>query len=137
MDLLADRKSTGTIGGTILVNGKLRDRSYKTISTYIPQEECLIVTETVRETVRFYAGIILKRFAIDQHSLDIRLPPTVSNEEKDKRVDEVLKEMGLDHRANAKVGGMLPGGIEIRGLSGGVILSYYIKKIQRKFFWIK
>jgi ATP-binding cassette subfamily G (WHITE) protein 2 len=118
MDILADRKSSGITKGTrisnfnidilgkILINQKPRDNTFKFISTYIPQEDSLIPTETVHETVRFHA--------------DLRLPETFPKSEKEERIDVVLVEMGLDHRSSSKVGGMLPGGIEIRGLSGGV-----------------
>jgi ABC-type sulfate/molybdate transport systems ATPase subunit len=60
---------------------------------------------TVNETMNFYADIIL--------------PKTFDKPERRARVDEVLSAMGLKHKAKTMVGGTLPGGLMLRGLSGG------------------
>ncbi|EGG14347.1 ABC transporter G family protein [Cavenderia fasciculata] len=104
MDILAKRKSTGTITGQLLVNGREVGDAYKNYCSYVTQEDILLPTSTVEETLRFYADLRLSGF---------------SGEEKDRRVAEVLQDIGLSAKAKSKVGGMLPGGIMLRGLSGG------------------
>ncbi|KYQ91364.1 ABC transporter G family protein [Tieghemostelium lacteum] len=105
LDILANRKEAGHITGTLLINGQEIDDDYKRLCSYIVQEDVLLPTMTVRETLRFYA--------------DLKLPSSWTNREKNERIDSVLDQIGLTHRADAKIGGMLPGGLHIRGLSGG------------------
>jgi ABC-type multidrug transport system ATPase subunit len=60
---------------------------------------------TTSETMCFYADIIL--------------PKTWSKADRRARVVEVLAAMGLKHKQRTMVGGTLPGGLMLRGLSGG------------------
>jgi ABC-type multidrug transport system ATPase subunit len=60
---------------------------------------------TTSETMSFYADIIL--------------PKTWSKADRRARVVEVLAAMGLKHKQRTMVGGTLPGGLMLRGLSGG------------------
>eukprot|EP01133_Synstelium_polycarpum_P014998 gene14998-17734_t len=105
LDILANRKEAGEIGGTVLINGCPFDDEYKRLCSYVVQEDILLPTITVRETLRFYA--------------DLKLPNSWTNREREERINSVLEQIGLTHRADAKIGGMLPGGILVRGLSGG------------------
>jgi ABC-type multidrug transport system ATPase subunit len=50
---------------------------------------------------------------------DIILPKTWSKADRRARVVEVLAAMGLKHKQRTMVGGTLPGGLMLRGLSGG------------------
>ncbi|EGC35232.1 hypothetical protein DICPUDRAFT_33697 [Dictyostelium purpureum] len=104
LDILAERKSTGKITGKLLINGKEIGAAYKKYCSYVTQEDILLQTSTVYEIIKFYA--------------DLRLP-CASEQEKVKRVEQVIDEVGLSHRRDSKVGGVLPGGIVIKGLSGG------------------
>eukprot|EP01132_Coremiostelium_polycephalum_P004287 gene4287-5362_t len=104
LDILAKRKATGTITGKILVNGKEVGEAYKRLSAYVTQEDVLLQTATVEETLKFYA--------------DLRLPD-LSEDAKNRRVQEVLEDIGLTRKAKSKIGGILPGGIILKGLSGG------------------
>ncbi|KYQ91489.1 ABC transporter G family protein [Tieghemostelium lacteum] len=104
LDILAQRKETGTISGQILVNGKEIGKAYKSFCSYVTQEDTLLQTATVQETLRFYADLTL---------------PTLSDEEKSERVKTVMQDIGLYEKANTLVGGVLPGGIILKGLSGG------------------
>lgn len=70
-----------------------------------PQEDNFVATMTVNETMSFYADIIL--------------PKTFDKFDRKARVAEVLSAMGLKHKAKTMVGGTLPGGLMLRGLSGG------------------
>lgn len=69
------------------------------------QEDNFVATMTVTETLSFYADIIL--------------PKDWSKYDRKARVTEVLAAMGLKHRQLSMVGGSLPGGLLLRGLSGG------------------
>ncbi|EGC33021.1 hypothetical protein DICPUDRAFT_98693 [Dictyostelium purpureum] len=104
LDILAERKSTGKITGKLLINGKEVGDAYKKYCSYVTQEDILLQTATVFETIKFYA--------------DLRLPG-VSEEDKIKRVEQVIEDVGLTKRRDSKVGGILPGGIILKGLSGG------------------
>ncbi|GAM23108.1 hypothetical protein SAMD00019534_062830 [Acytostelium subglobosum LB1] len=104
LDILAERKSSGTITGSLLVNGKEIGAAYKNYCAYVTQEDILLPTATVEETLRFHA--------------DLRLPH-MNDEYKRRKIQQVLDEIGLSHRAKSKIGGLLPGGIMLRGLSGG------------------
>lgn len=90
----------------LLLNGAPLSRSaFMKLSAYVPQHDNLVPTMTSWESLSFYAGIIL--------------PPQTSAEKKRKRILEVLELMGLAHARDTLVGGMLSGGIQLRGLSGG------------------
>ncbi|KAF2078191.1 hypothetical protein CYY_000481 [Polysphondylium violaceum] len=105
LDILAQRKSTGTLTGSLLVNGKEMGDSYKKICSYVTQEDTLLQTATVFETLKFYA--------------DLKLPASFSEREKIERVEQVLDDIGLKEHAHSKIGGTLPGGIVLKALSGG------------------
>ncbi|EGC33020.1 hypothetical protein DICPUDRAFT_154969 [Dictyostelium purpureum] len=104
LDILAERKSTGKITGKLLINGKEVGDAYKKFCSYVTQEDVLLQTATVFETIKFYA--------------DLKLPE-MAEEEKIKRVEQVIEDVGLTKRRDSKVGGILPGGIIMKGLSGG------------------
>ncbi|EGC34470.1 hypothetical protein DICPUDRAFT_153305 [Dictyostelium purpureum] len=104
LDILAKRKSTGSITGKLLVNGKELGDAYKKYCSYVTQEEILLETSTVEETLKLHA--------------DLRLPG-MSDNDKWKRVYQVLQDIGLTKKAKSKIGGVLPGGMVLKGLSGG------------------
>ncbi|KAN0018296.1 hypothetical protein ACTFIU_010911 [Dictyostelium citrinum] len=104
LDILAQRKSTGKITGQLLVNGKEIGEAYKKYCSYVTQEDVLLQTYTVFETLKFYADLKLAR---------------VSEIEKIKRVEKVIEDVGLTHKRDSRVGGVLAGGVAVIGLSGG------------------
>lgn len=67
---------------------------------YVQQDDRLLPNLTVRETFT-YAALM-------------RLPTTLTHEQKLQRVDSVLTELGLSHVAGSKIGGA-----HVRGISGG------------------
>lgn len=105
MDILAQRKSMGNLSGFLLVDGQPATSSFIRKTAYVPQEDNFVATMTVNETMSFYADIIL--------------PKTFDKFDRKARVAEVLSAMGLKHKAKTMVGGTLPGGLMLRGLSGG------------------
>lgn len=67
---------------------------------YVMQQDILLPTLTVRETLRY--------------SADLRLPPLVSREERHRVVEEVILELGLKECADTRIGNS-----QHRGCSGG------------------
>ena len=116
LDILAGRKSTGTISGNISVLGQQFNFSsdglagvsniIQSSSAYIPQQEHFYPTQTVEEAVGFTADMKSVRS---------------TTEERFELIHSCLDAVGLDSStyASRKIGGDLPGGITIRGLSGG------------------
>jgi ABC-type multidrug transport system ATPase subunit len=101
LDILAGRYKTGLVSGSVLINGKVPNRSeFKKISGYVDQEETLMPTLTVYETL-LYSALL-------------RLPRNMSKEAKQLRVQETMVELGLEHLANTKIGYAGK-----RGISGG------------------
>jgi len=100
LDALAGRKEPKNVGGTILIDGMPPPENFKCMVGYVVQDDVVMGTLTVRENFEF--------------SAKLRLPQSVSPEERSRRVDQVISELGLTHVANSKVGNEF-----IRGVSGG------------------
>lgn len=88
--------------GKLTFNGAVpSDAVIRSVCSYVCQDdEALLPSLTVRETLRFAAGL--------------RLPPWMSKEEKHRRAEEVLLKMGLKDCADNFVGNDL-----VKGISGG------------------
>ncbi|KAI9137916.1 hypothetical protein BKA69DRAFT_1127772 [Paraphysoderma sedebokerense] len=101
LDILARRNKTGTVSGEIYVNGKaLADNEFKRIIGFVDQEDTLMGTLTVEETIMYSALL--------------RLPRDMSFEAKRTRVRDTMMELGILRIANSRIGS--PGS---RGISGG------------------
>ncbi|KAJ3036219.1 hypothetical protein HDV00_002973 [Rhizophlyctis rosea] len=101
LDILARRSKAGTVTGEILVNGKfMSDEAYRSIVGFVDQEDTLMDTLTVYETI-LYSALL-------------RLPRTMSYAEKKRRVEETMVELGIEGIANRRVGKA-----GARGISGG------------------
>ncbi|KAJ4004962.1 hypothetical protein NW752_011476 [Fusarium irregulare] len=99
------RDSVGTKyrpAGKLTFNGALpSDSVIRSVCSYVCQDDdALLPSLTVRETLRFAAGL--------------RLPSFMSKDEKNRRAEEVLLKMGLKDCADNLVGGEL-----VKGISGG------------------
>ncbi|XP_076402971.1 ATP-binding cassette sub-family G member 3-like isoform X1 [Peromyscus maniculatus bairdii] len=88
LDVLAARKDPRGLSGDILINGKPRPANFKCISGYVPQNDVVRHMVTVRENIEFSAAL--------------RLPMTVTRDERRRRIDEVLELLHLDKVANVK-----------------------------------
>ncbi|KAH8701579.1 P-loop containing nucleoside triphosphate hydrolase protein [Talaromyces proteolyticus] len=86
------------ISGTTKFNGDA-DRSH-TRSSYVMQQDVLIPTLTVRETL--------------QYAADLRLPPPMNKSERKDIVEQVIMELGLKECANTRIGNSAH-----KGCSGG------------------
>lgn len=85
IDILAERKNTGQIEGTVSVNGYARESNFKRISGYVYQEEKFLGTMTVREHLKFIADLRLPSYMPDAEKFE-----TVNDfciEKKKKRRD--------------------------------------------------
>lgn len=103
LDFLAGRisKSSGTSTGDVLVNGAPRSmKTFHHIAKYVPQEDLLVGTMSVKETLMFAA--------------DLTLPEAVDNKEKEQRVDQTIQELGLLNSRDTKIGTVFQ-----KGVSGG------------------
>ncbi|XP_078061052.1 broad substrate specificity ATP-binding cassette transporter ABCG2 isoform X2 [Mustelus asterias] len=100
LDILAGRKDPSGLKGQVLIDGALQPSNFKCISGYVVQDDVVMGTLTVRENFQFSAAL--------------RLPRSIRNREKNERIGQVIKELGLTKVADSKVGTMF-----IRGVSGG------------------
>jgi ABC-type multidrug transport system ATPase subunit/ABC-type multidrug transport system permease subunit len=93
--------------GSLEVNGVPKSKlpcAFADISAYVEQEDCLYALSTVQETTEFAARL--------------RLPKGFSAQERNARIEEVLRQLGLLHVRHTNVGGSSFNGA-VRGLSGG------------------
>ncbi|KAI9767682.1 MAG: hypothetical protein M1840_005554 [Geoglossum simile] len=86
------------VSGTIAFNGNEDQRTAR--SSYVMQEDVLLPTLTVRETL--------------QYAADLRLPPPSTREDRRAAVDRVVVELGLKECANTRIGDHIH-----KGCSGG------------------
>ncbi|KAL4618171.1 ATP-binding cassette sub-family G member 2-like [Arapaima gigas] len=100
LDVLAARKDPTGLSGEVLIDGAPQPPNFKCLSGYVVQDDVVMGTLTVRENFRFSAAL--------------RLPMSVSQKEKEEKVNELIKLLGLTKVADSKVGTQL-----IRGISGG------------------
>eukprot|EP00181_Compsopogon_caeruleus_P004159 CAMPEP_0184689500 /NCGR_PEP_ID=MMETSP0312-20130426/30690_1 /TAXON_ID=31354 /ORGANISM="Compsopogon coeruleus, Strain SAG 36.94" /LENGTH=646 /DNA_ID=CAMNT_0027146855 /DNA_START=32 /DNA_END=1969 /DNA_ORIENTATION=+ len=112
LDVLADRISL-RVEGEITVNGKPRDlRAFREISKYVPQDDDLYPSLTVRETLEYATEF----YSDTRATLD----------EKNARIEEVLAALALKDLENVKSGGLFFHGLsngQRRRLSVGVELT--------------
>ncbi|NXU96064.1 ABCG2 protein, partial [Cettia cetti] len=100
LDILAARKDPKGLSGDILINGAPQPANFKCTSGYVVQDDVVMGTLTVRENLKFSAAL--------------RLPKSVKEQEKNERVNQIIKELGLSKVADSKVGTQFT-----RGVSGG------------------
>lgn len=101
LDTLAGRLAPNTeLTGDIMLNGEKKSTLSYGAAAYVTQEDVLIGTLTVRESVMY--------------SANLRFPNKVSKAEKKAIVDRTILEMGLSGCQHTYVGNFF-----VRGLSGG------------------
>jgi len=100
LDVLAGRLSSNlSRSGSIFLNGRESNLSYG-VAAYVRQEDVLMGTLTVKETLMFVARL--------------RLPPDVNGQTREQRVEDVIAELGLKEAADVSVGNWY-----LKGISGG------------------
>ncbi|XP_061575748.1 broad substrate specificity ATP-binding cassette transporter ABCG2b isoform X2 [Cololabis saira] len=87
--------------GQVLVNGKAVTSELRLTSAYVVQDDILMGTLSVRENLLFSANLRLKR-------------KLHSSAEKQSRVNDIIKDLGLTDCADTKIGTEF-----LRGVSGG------------------
>ncbi|KAL8994682.1 MAG: hypothetical protein Q9169_005412 [Polycauliona sp. 2 TL-2023] len=103
LNVLAHRKGSQAleVNGALNVNGsRMSTSDFQAISSYVEQEDALIGSLTVRETLDFAARL--------------SLPSSVSKGERSLLVEELLSSFGLRDQANTLVGTPIR-----KGISGG------------------
>ncbi|KAG2204428.1 hypothetical protein INT47_005219 [Mucor saturninus] len=101
LDILANRTKAGQVTGDVYANGKKCSREeYAQLIGYVDQEDTMIPTLTVYETI-LYSALL-------------RLPRSMSEEAKKYRVMEVMQELGIDGIKDSKIGQA-----DDRSISGG------------------
>lgn len=101
LDLLARKSKRGTVEGEILVNGRhASETEYRRVVGFVDQEDTLMGTLTVYETV-LYSALL-------------RLPREMSFEDKRLRTLETMHELGILGIRDSRVGES-----GARGISGG------------------
>ena len=100
LNVMSQRLSDSRLkqSGNTLYNGNPKLSSIR--SAYVMQQDVLLPTLTVRETL--------------QYSADLRLPPPTTAEERRSVVEEVILELGLKDCADTRIGNS-----EHKGCSGG------------------
>lgn len=89
LDVLAQRKNTGVISGDILVDGRPLTSDFARGTAYAEQMDVHEGTATVREAMRFSAYL--------------RQPASVSTEEKNQYVEEIIELLELQELSEALV----------------------------------
>lgn len=99
LDILVGIPKTGRVTGTVAMNGR-RPQEAKELYGYVSQDDTLPGTQTVWETLMFYAKL--------------KLPFDMPTSEKEQRVNALIAELGLEKCRDSFVGSTMR-----RGLSGG------------------
>ncbi len=103
LDLLARKNKRGIVQGDFYVNGeKVGDSDFKNMIGFVDQEDTMLPTLTVHETILTSALL--------------RLPRDMSRATKEQRVVEVEKQLGIYHIKDQLIGSEEGSG---RGISGG------------------
>jgi ABC-type multidrug transport system ATPase subunit/ABC-type multidrug transport system permease subunit len=103
LDILARKNKRGTVSGNFYVNGeKVDDTSFKNVVGFVDQEDTMLPTLTVHETILTSALL--------------RLPRGMGRAAKEQRVYEVEKQLGILPIRDSLIGSEAGNG---RGISGG------------------
>ncbi|WEW59685.1 FAD-dependent urate hydroxylase [Emydomyces testavorans] len=103
LDILARKNKRGIVQGNFYVNGeKVDDNEYRNVVGFVDQEDTMLPTLTVHETILTSALL--------------RLPRDMSNIVKEQRVFEVEKQLGIYSIKDQIIGSAEGKG---RGISGG------------------
>ncbi|KAF2007261.1 hypothetical protein P154DRAFT_479984 [Amniculicola lignicola CBS 123094] len=102
LDILARKNKVGLTGGDFYLNGeKVRDDEFRNVIGFVDQEDTMLPTLTVHETI------------LD--SALLRLPKEMSHASKEQRAEDVERQLGIYHIRHQTIGSEESG----RGISGG------------------
>ncbi|KVI00046.1 hypothetical protein Ccrd_021705, partial [Cynara cardunculus var. scolymus] len=100
LSLLGGRLTVPSAGGSITYNDQPHSKFLKSRIGFVTQDDVLFPHLTVKETLT-YAALL-------------RLPKTLTKQEKEKRAADVIRELGLERCQDTMIGGSF-----VRGVSGG------------------
>jgi len=101
LDVLAGRKTAGNMKGKVLFNGRAPTKDDQRFSVgYVEQFDTLVGELTVEKMLRYTA--------------ELKLPSSVSAQEREARVEEVIQMLNLESCRQTVIGSALS-----RGISGG------------------
>jgi ABC-type multidrug transport system ATPase subunit len=101
LTLIAGEVNKGAVSGEVLLNGeRVIGKAIKKISGFVFQDDLILPTMTVREAIAM--------------SATLRLPSSISPEEKMKKVDDLIKTLNLTKCQHTVIGNA-----QIKGISGG------------------
>ncbi|CAE7276376.1 ABCG2 [Symbiodinium natans] len=101
LDILACKK-TSPYTGDVHLNGRPRDELFRRITSYVPQEDIMFPTVTVKEQLMFHT--VLKT----------EVPSKVTREDMAKTIQLQLQAVGLEEVQDSLIGSDV-----VRGISGG------------------
>lgn len=91
LDILARKQKKGTVDGRVLINGReVDDATFKKVMGFVDQEDTLMSTLTVYETI-LYSALL-------------RLPRDMSHEAKKLRTLETMHELGILSIKDSRIG---------------------------------
>ncbi|KAG5913886.1 hypothetical protein E4U61_006356 [Claviceps capensis] len=103
LDILARKNKRGSVEGNFFVNGmEVHDSEFKKMVGFVDQEDTMLPTSTVHETIL--------------NSALLRLPRGMSRLSKEHRVLKIERELGIHHIRDSLIGSDKGNG---RGISGG------------------
>uniref|UniRef100_A0A8D2CYV2 ABC transporter domain-containing protein n=1 Tax=Sciurus vulgaris TaxID=55149 RepID=A0A8D2CYV2_SCIVU len=88
LEILAARKDPSGLSGNVFIHEVPEDADFPHSLGYVVQDDVVLDSLTVRENLQFSAAL--------------RLPSTMTKEEKNERIDEVIEELGLVEVADSK-----------------------------------
>ncbi|OMO68667.1 ABC transporter-like protein [Corchorus olitorius] len=100
LNLLGGRLNQSAVGGSITYNDQPYSKFLKSRIGFVTQDDVLFPHLTVKETLT-YAALL-------------RLPKTLTKQQKEKRAIDVIYELGLERCQDTMIGGSF-----VRGVSGG------------------
>ena len=103
LDILARKNKRGTAQGDFFVNGeKVLDDEFRSVIGFVDQEDTMLPTLTVHETI--------------MDSALLRLPKDMTISAKEQKVEDVERQLGIYHIRHQLIGSEEGAG---RGISGG------------------
>ncbi|PNS21841.1 ABC transporter G family member [Sphaceloma murrayae] len=103
LDILARKNKRGITNGNFYVNGqKVPDDDFRSVIGFVDQEDTMLATLTVHETI--------------MDSALLRLPKDMSIASKEQKVEDVERQLGIYHIRDQLIGSEEGSG---RGISGG------------------
>ncbi|XP_021288981.1 ABC transporter G family member 22-like isoform X1 [Herrania umbratica] len=100
LNLLGGRLNQSSVGGSITYNDQPYSKFLKSRIGFVTQDDVLFPHLTVKETLTYAARL--------------RLPKTLTTQQKEKRAIDVIYELGLERCQDTMIGGSF-----VRGVSGG------------------